>query len=91
MSKSKHETNCTGDGVSVVLDNTESKSDSEFHDYPIVNGVNQTSITKAVPAAEHTLTNADLNGTKWGTGKAAGATAGSFGTYRIPESTSQTI
>lgn len=85
------EINCAGDGVSVVLDNTESNQISNFTITPIVNGVNQTSITKAVPAAGTvTLTNADLNipeDSKWGvTWQVAGATAGSFGPYRIPES-----
>jgi len=85
------EINCAGDGVSVVLDNTESNQIANFTITPIVNGVNQTSITKAVPAAGTvTLTNADLNipeDSKWGvTWQVAGATAGSFGPYRIPES-----
>tara|TARA_B100001540_G_scaffold316161_1_gene345292 strand:- start:2978 stop:5824 length:2847 start_codon:yes stop_codon:yes gene_type:complete len=87
------EINCAGDGVSVVLDNTESNQIANFTITPIVNGVNQTSITKAVPAAGTvTLTNADLNipeDSKWGvTWQVAGATAGSFGPYRIPESAS---
>ena len=85
------EINCAGDGVSVVLDNTESNQIANFTITPIVNGVNQTSITKAVPAAGTvTLTNADLNipeDSKWGvTWQVAGATAGSFGPYRIPVS-----
>ncbi len=87
------ETDCAGDGVSVVLDNTESNQIANFTITPIVNGVNQTPITQAVPAAGTvTLTNADLNipeDSKWGvTWEAAGATAGSFGPYRIPESAS---
>ena len=87
------EINCAGDGVSVVLDNTESNQIANFTITPIVNGVNQTSITKAVPAAGTvTLTNADLNipeDSKWGvTWQVTGATAGSFGPYRIPESAS---
>ncbi|HIG24274.1 MAG TPA: hypothetical protein EYG34_07095 [Acidimicrobiia bacterium] len=85
------ETDCAGDGVSVVLDNTESNQIANFTITPIMNGVNQTSITQAVPAAGTvTLTNADLNipedstwGIQW---EVAGATAGSFGPYRIPES-----
>ena len=36
------EINCAGDGVSVVLDNTESNQIANFTITPIVNGVNQT-------------------------------------------------
>ncbi len=88
------ETDCAGDGVSVVLDNTESNQIANFTITPIVNGVvGLTPITQAVPAGGTvTLTNADLNipedstwGIQW---EAAGATAGSFGPYQIPESAS---